>query len=134
MDLKSTWRALSMMLVLALAMAVGGWLEADDADARAQGDRMLAGEWIAVTSTLRQGEGLLYMFHTRREVLLVDACHRGRRAGGRRNSFDGDLQSLAGRHCKWDALLSERLPFPREKRHGMLTPAEVKRLFLATEG
>ena len=86
-----------------------------------------------VASSLREGEGLLYMFNTEKEVLLVYSYHRGRRAGATatgRNTFEGDLQFLAGRHCRWDALLTQLVPFPKEiPKSDMLTPAQIKTLF-----
>jgi len=121
------------LMVAALLVAVTLLFTSEGSPARAQGGGgSSSGSWMMVSSSLRNGEGLLYMFNTQKEVLLVYAYHRGRKSGtGRgRNNFDGDFQFLAGRHCKWDLLYAQLLPYPTESpKSGMRTPAQMKTLF-----
>ncbi len=128
MKVEALLKAVLVMLVVALAVLLTSWVAGERNDARAQGGGAAkADEWMMVASTLRAGEGLIYMFNTKKQVLLVYAYHRGRRAAGRRNNFDGDLQFIAGRHCTWDLLYSQQRPFPAEvPPKGMLTPRQVK--------
>ncbi len=122
------------LLVVALAVTLALWFGSEQTAARAQGGGgSSAGNWILVASTLRDGEGLLYVFNTEKEVLLVYSYNRGRRSGSSgRNLFDGDFDFLAGRHCKWDVLYSQLRPYPTEApksdRH---TPAQMKSQFEA---
>jgi hypothetical protein len=124
-----------MLLVVCLTIVVTSWLSSEATVARANGGGgSAAGNWILVTTTLQNSEGLLYMFNAEREVLLVYAFYR--RTGTSRGAtrYRGDLEFLAGRHCRWDALYSGLTPFPYELKNRRLpkdlpTPAQVKRLF-----
>lgn len=122
------------LLLVALTVTLTLWFTSEQTEAWAQGGGgSSSGNWILVASTLREGEGLLYVFNTEKEVLLVYSYNRGRKtasgASGR-NLFDGDFEFLAGRHCKWDVLYSQLRPYPTETpksdRH---TPAQMKALF-----
>lgn len=124
--------AVLTLLVLALVVVMTSWFASEHQPALAQGAGAgRSADWIMVASTLREGAGLLYMFDTKREVLLVYAYHRGSRQGVRaKNSFAGDLQFLAGRHCRWDVLYSQLRPYPMERpKPGMLQPRELKDMF-----
>lgn len=132
MKIHKMLRAVLTLLVLALVVVMTSWFASEHEPALAQGvGAGRSANWIVVASTLRQGAGLLYMFDAKREVLLVYAYHRGFRQGLRaKNSFAGDLQFLAGRHCKWDVLYSQLRPYPMTRpKQGMLTPRELKNLF-----
>jgi hypothetical protein len=131
MKIEMLLKAVLVLLVVALVVTLTSWATSEWTTARAQGGGGQAGgNWIMVASELRAGEGLIYMFNTDKDVLLVYAYHRGRRRGGRGNTFDGDLQFLAGRHCKWDLLFSQMLPYPTERpKSGMHTPAQMKSMF-----
>ncbi len=127
-----------MLLVVCLTIVVTSWLSSEAVTARAEGGGGSAsGNWVLVTSSIRSGEGLLYMFNAEREVLLVYAYYR-RSGGSTRGAtrYRGDLEFLAGRHCRWDALYSALTPFPYELKSRRLpkdlpTPAQVKKLFEA---
>ncbi|MFH1730845.1 MAG: hypothetical protein ABIF82_04235 [Planctomycetota bacterium] len=128
-------KAALMVLILALAVVITSWLASEGAVAQAQGGGGSAsGQWVLVTSTIQTGESVLYMFNAEKEVLLVYAYYRrsGTSAGASR--YRGDLEFLAGRHCKWDALYSQRRPYPygikkQEPPSGTHTPAEMKKYF-----
>ena len=103
-----------VVLLAGLAVVVGSWMTSEFSTARAEGGGGSAsGEWIVVASTLDSGNGLVYIFNTDKQVLLVYAYHRGfkSRSTGT-NPFIGDLQFLAGRHCRWDVLYAQLTPFP----------------------
>jgi len=118
--------ALLFLLVLGLVVAVTLWVSEEQALA-GPADRAQPGEWMMVDSSLRTGEGLLYMFNTKREVLLVYAYHRGRRKTNRSNDFNGDLQFLAGRLVKYDMLYSQLAPYPVDRSASkMHTPKEME--------
>jgi hypothetical protein len=104
-------RGALMMLIVALAVVITSWVGSEDNAARADSGGV-GGNWILVTSTIQSGESLLYMFDTQRQTLLVYAFYR--RAGISRGTsrYRGDLEFLAGRHCKWDALYSQKRPYP----------------------
>jgi len=127
MKVEALLKTVLVMLAVALAVVLTSWVAGERHDARAQGGGgAKADEWMMVASTLRAGEGLIYMFNTQKQVLLVYAYHHGR-SGGRRNNFDGDLQFIAGRHCTWDLLYSQQRPFPAgAPPKGLLTPRQVK--------
>jgi len=121
-----------VLLLVLLAVVITSWMTSERMAARAQGGGGSgSGDWLMVASELRSGEGLVYLLNTKKETLLVYSYHRGRRSRTTgRNRFDGDFQFLAGRHCKWDLLYSQLLPFPKEKpKSDMLTPAQLKMLF-----
>jgi len=121
-----------MMLVVALAVVVTSWVGSENNVARAERGSS-AGNWILITSTIQTGESLLYMFNTERQVLLVYAFYR--RAGTTRGAsrYRGDLEFLAGRHCKWDTLYSQRRLFPHAARRqplqpGAFAPKQLKKM------
>jgi len=128
-------KAALMVLVVGLAVVITSWLGSEGTVARAQGGGGSAsGKWILVTSTIQTGESVLYMFNAEKEVLLVYAYYR--RSGTTRGSsrYRGDLEFLAGRHCKWDALYSQQRPYPdgikkQPPPKGTHTPAELKKYF-----
>jgi len=131
MRMQSLLKAVLLLLVVALAVTVTSWVTSEYAEARADGGGGgVAGDWIMVASTIRDGEGLIYVLNTKKEVLLVYAYHRGKKSTSRR-LFTGDLQFLAGRHCKWDVLYSQLLPYPTERASSrdLLTPAQIKKLY-----
>ena len=124
-------------LVVALAIVVTSWVGSEGNEANAQ-TGSAAGNWILVTSTIQPGESLLYMFNAEKEVMLVYAFYR--RAGTARgtNRYRGDLEFLAGRHCKWDALYAQRRLFPYAVRRqnppsGTTTPKQLKQLLEAMD-
>ena len=127
-------KAALMVLVVALAVVITSWLSSEGAAARAQGGGggSASGKWILVTSTIQTGESVLYMFNAEKEVLLVYAYYR--RSGTTRGStrYRGDLEFLAGRHCKWAALYSQQRPYPyginnSQPPSGSRMPAEIKK-------
>lgn len=128
-------KAALMVLIVGLAVVITSWLGSEGAVARAQGGGGDASrKWIVVTSTIQTGESLLYMFNTEREVLLVYAYYR--RSGPNRGTsrYRGDLEFLAGRHCKWDARYSQLRPYPdgitkQQPPKGTHTPAEMLKHF-----
>jgi len=124
-------KGLFVVLLGALAVTLLSWVTSQHQAARAQGGGgAAAGKWLMVASELRQGEGLVYLFNTDKEVLVIYAYHRGRKRMGR-NNFDGDLQFLAGRHCKWDALYCQQLPFPtKPPPKGSHTQKEIEKRYL----
>jgi len=132
MNAEALLKAVLVLLLVLLAVVMTSWVTSERVEALAQGGGGSgSGDWLMVASELRSGEGLIYMFNTKKETLLVYAYHRGRRSRTTgRNRFDGDFQFLAGRHCKWDLLYSQLLPFPKERpKSDMLTPKQVKVLF-----
>jgi hypothetical protein len=128
--LKMTLLALAVML----AVVVASWLgsASDVADAAPSGVGGAAGNWILVTSTIQSGESLLYVFNADKEVLLVYAFYRRSGVSKGASRYRGDLEFLAGRHCKWDMLYSQRRPYPyglgqgEPSKHAH-TPAQLKR-------
>ena len=130
MKVETLFKALLFLLVLALAVTITSWVTSQHQAARAQGGGgAAAGNWLMVASEFRSGEGLIYMFQVQKEVLLVYAYHRGRKRMGR-NNFDGDLQFLAGRHCKWDALYSQQIPYPTERpKSDMPVPQQIQKRY-----
>jgi len=128
-------KAALMVLIVGLAIVITSWLGSEGAVARAQGGGGSAsGKWILVTSTIQAGESVLYMFNAEKEVLLVYAYYR--RSGTTRGSsrYRGDLEFLAGRHCKWDALYSQQRPYRdgikrQDPPSGTHTPATMKNHF-----
>ncbi len=119
-------------LIVGLAGVITSWVGGENNPARAdQGSS--AGSWILVTSTIQNGENLLYMFDAEREVLLVYAFYK--RAGNGRGPtrYQGDLEFLAGRHCRWDVLYSQQRLFPYAARNEKVpsrvaTPKQLKKL------
>lgn len=125
-----------MMLVVALGVVVTSWAGSEKNTARAEPSSS-AGNWILVTSTINTGENLLYMFNTEREVLLVYAFYRRGMAKGA-SRYRGDLEFLAGRHCKWDALYSQRSLFPYAARRqappsGTFSPKQLRNMLNAID-
>ena len=106
-------RGVLVLLAIALTAVVTSYVASERNPAAAAPDAGSAkapgageaGDWILVSSTLREGEGLLYVFNTKSETLLAYAYHRGRK-GANARQFTGDLEFLAGRCCKWDRLCS----------------------------
>ena len=130
MRLETLLKSALMLLVVLLAVVITSWVGSESREARAEGGGGAnSGNWMMVSSELRPGEGLIYMFNTEKEVLLVYAFHRGRRTDSNR-LFTGDLQFLSGRHCKWDLLYCTLIPYPKElPKSDMHTPGQVKRLY-----
>ena len=131
MTVERSLKAMLTMLTVLLAVVLTSWFTSEYRPARADGGGGgAAGDWIMVASTLRDGEGLVYALNTKKEVLLVYAYHRGKKSTSKR-LFTGDLQFLAGRHCKWDVLYSQLLPYPTERASSrdLLTPAQIKKLY-----
>lgn len=130
MKLNTILKGVLGLLVLGLIITATSWFFSAKAE-----DAAAAGEWILVTGELNDGNAVLYMFNTEKQVLLVYAYHRGRRggAGGGRNTFNGDLEFLAGRLCRWDMLYSTLIPYPYSRTNtppsGMHTPEEMKKAF-----
>ena len=128
-------RGMLMVLVAALVAVAASWLSSEQSPAQAQGGGGSAsGHWILVSSEIQPGEGLLYMFNAEKEVLLVYAFYR--RSGTTRGTsrYRGDLEFLAGRHCRWDMLYSQLVPYPyklegRRVPSSVHTPAEIKKHF-----
>jgi hypothetical protein len=135
MRLGTLLKTVLMLLIVALAVVLTSWVTSEMIPARAQGGGgMAGGEWIMVSAQLGGGDGYIYMFNTQKEVLLVYAFYR--RAGVTRgsNRFSGDLEFLAGRHCQWDMLYSQLVPYPygvlrRRVPSDTHTPAQMKQLF-----
>lgn len=128
MKLRMLLKATLAFLLVALIVTIASWITSEYVEARAQGGGGGAsGDWIMVASTLRTGEGMIYVLNTKRETLLVYSYHRGRKSTSRR-LFTGDLQLLAGRHVKWDLLYSQLLPHPTERRSSkdLVTPKQMK--------
>ncbi len=130
MKLETLTRIVLVMLVVGLAVVLAAWWGSEGNVAQADGGSA-AGNWILVTSTIQNGESLLYMFNAETETLLVYAYYR--RSGTTRGSsrYRGDLEFLAGRHCKWDALYSRVRPYPYVLKNesppkGIHMPAELK--------
>ena len=126
-----------MTLIVALAVALTSWIGSESNEARAQSGGA-AGNWILVTSTIQNGEGVLYMFNAEREVLLVYAFYRRSGAGRGSSRYQGDLEFLAGRHCKWDSLYSQQRLFPYAFRKenppsGVATPKVIKQKLQAIQ-
>ena len=127
-----------MLLVVCLAVVVTSWLSSEATVARAQGGGGSAsGNWILVTSTVQTGESLLYMFNAETEVLLVYAFYRRSGTTKGQSRYRGDLEFLAGRHCRWDALYSMLTPYPYQISNqrvpsNLHTPAQVKKYFERT--
>jgi|GEM_PF-2652199 len=114
-------------LVLALAVVLTSWFTSERSPAYA--DVSQGGGWIMVSSQLAVGDGMIYLFNTEKEVLLVYAFYR-RQGGGGTSRFRGGLEFIAGRHCKWDTLFSQQLPYPlRSGSSDTHTPAQMKALF-----
>ncbi len=133
MKIETLLKTALMLLVVALAVVITSWFTGSRNAALAEGGGVSGGSWIMVASELREGEGLIYMFNTEKEVLLVYAYHRGRIGVGANNrAFTGDLQFLAGRHCKWDLLYSVRQPYnpsgPQTKSE-MHSPMDMKKAY-----
>ncbi len=138
MKLETLLKTVLVLLIVGLAAVVGSWFTSEFSAARAQGGGGSAsGEWMMVSSELSSGNGLIYLFNTQKQVLLVYGYHRGFVARATRNTFQGDLQFLAGRHCQWDLLFSQLVPFPYVGKGvntpppEVLTPGEMKKLFEA---
>ena len=128
MKIETLLKTALLLLVVALAVTITSWVTSTRTEVRAEGGGGGAAnaEWMMVASELRSGEGLVYLFNTQKQVMLIYAYHRGRRAAaGGRNTFEGDFQFLAGRHCKWDLLYCELVPYPMDKKAGMITPKEM---------
>ncbi len=124
-------KAALVLLLMGLCVTLTSWIGSEFTQARAQGGGGgEAGEWIMVASTIREGQGLIYVINTRREVLLVYAYHRGRRARDDRR-FTGHLEILAGRHMRWDVMYTQQRPFPTDSRlyDDFPTPEEMRRAF-----
>jgi len=137
MKLDSLLRASLLVLSVLLAVTIAAWIASDQTVAWAQGGGGSAtGDWMMVSSELHTGEGLVYVFNAKKEVLLVYAYHRGRKSrAGTRNRFDGDFQFLAGRLVKWDVLYVQLRPYPLEApKSGMHTPEQVKSAFEKASG
>ena len=124
-----------LLLVVALAVVITSWVTSEHSAALAQGGGGSAtGQWMMATGEMQAGESVLYMFNTDKQVMLVYAYYR--RAGITRgsNRYNGDLQFLAGRHCKWDMLYSQLRPYPyvlhRQKtRSDLDMPAEIMKAY-----
>ena len=135
MKTETLLKAALMLLVVCLAVVLTSWLSGEATVARAQGGGgSAAGNWILVTSAIQNGEGLLYMFNAEKEVLLVYAFYRRSGSGKGATRYRGDLEFLAGRHCRWDALYSVLSPYPYETGRrrvptDLLTPGQIKKLF-----
>jgi len=135
MKVETLLKTALLLLVVALTVVLTSWLSSEATVARAQGGGgSAAGNWILVTSEIQAGEGLLYMFNAESETLLVYAFYR--RSGTTRGQtrYKGDLEFLAGRHCRWDALYAKLTPYPYEIRgrrvpSDLFTPAQVKKLY-----
>jgi hypothetical protein len=130
-------RAALMLLVIALVVVITSWVSSEHSPALAQGGGGSAsGHWILVASTIQTGESVLYMFNTEKEVLLVYAFYRRSGTTRGQSRYQGDLEFLAGRHCKWDVLYSQLTPYPYKVRgrrvpSNVYTPAQLKKLFEA---
>jgi len=126
-------KGILIVLLVGLTAVVTSWVMSEVSVVQAQGGGGAeAGQWIIVASELNAGNGLIYMFNTDKQVLLVYSYNRSRsRASG--NSFAGDLQFLAGRHCRWDLLYSQLVPFPYNpgdrEPSGTVLPAAMKKAF-----
>jgi len=135
MKMETLLKTALMLLIICLAVVVTSWLSGEATVARAQGGGGSAsGNWILVTSTIQSGESLLYMFNAEDEVLLVYAFHRRSGTTAGKSRYRGDLEFLAGRHCRWDALYTKLTPYPYQIRgrrvpSDLLTPAQLKKLF-----
>jgi hypothetical protein len=122
-------------LIVVLAIVITSWVGSENNPARAD-QASSAGNWIVVTSTIQAGESLLYMFDAEGEILPVYAYYR--RAGNGRGAtrYRGDLEFLAGRHCKWDALYSQQRLFPYAARKQpipshVVSPKQLRKLVTA---
>lgn len=124
-----------MLLIVVLIVVVTSWVASERTVARAQGGGGSAsGKWVMVTSTIQTGESILYMFNAEKEVLLVYAYYRRSGTSRGQSRYRGDLEFLAGRHCRWDALYSQLAPFPyatktRRVPSDLYMPAQLKKFF-----
>ncbi len=130
MKLETLTRIVLVMLVVGVLAVFTAWWSSEGNVAQADTGGA-ARQWILVTSTIQNGESLLYMFNTDKEVLLVYAYYRRPGTGRGPSRYRGDLEFLAGRHCKWDALYSRvrPYPYPLEKEappKDLHLPAELK--------
>ena len=130
LKVESLLKAVLLLLIVALAVVITSWATSERSEARAEGGGGgVAGNWIMVASELRQGEGLIYLFHTEKEVLLVYSYNRSLTAASTK-LFTGDLLLLAGRLCKWDRLYSELLPYPPEAaKSGFHSPKNMQTMY-----
>jgi hypothetical protein len=116
-----------------LMLTVASWVSSELTAARAQGgggDN--ADGWIMVASELNQNDGFVYMFNTRREVLLIYAFYSRTAQRGTSRFTNAELEFLAGRLCKWDALYTQLQPYPPRAattRGPTHTPSQIKDAF-----
>ena len=122
-----------MLLVIALVVTITSWVTSQHNQALAQGGGgSESGQWMMATATFgEQNEGLLYMFNTDKQVLLVYAFYRYQSTGKGSNRYEGHLHFLAGRLCKWDLLFSQLKPYNLEERfpRNFRTPEWMKKAF-----
>ncbi|MFO7898498.1 MAG: hypothetical protein R6V58_05500 [Planctomycetota bacterium] len=131
MKLETLLKTALVLLLMAVCVVITSWMSSEVTEARAQGGGgSEADDWLMVASTLRQGEGLIYVINAKREVLLVYAYHRGKRSRSTR-LFTGHFEFLAGRHMKWDVLYSQLRPFPTDPNmyDDIATPAQLKQAY-----
>ena len=127
MKTEALLRTMLTVLVAALAVAAASWLMSERGEARAQ-TAGASSDWIMMDSSLRDGEGLIYLFHAKKEILLVYGYHRGHRGSrARKDSFEGDLEFLAGRLCRYDVAFSQQFPYPTKTREKVATPADIRK-------
>jgi hypothetical protein len=134
MKMETMLKTALMLLVVALMVTVTSWVSSEVTSARAQaasgGGGSSADGWMMVASQLVNGDGMIYMFNAKKEVLLIYAFYSRSNSRGASRFSSSDLEFLAGRHCKWDALYSQVSPYPRSApRSNTHTPAQIKAAF-----
>jgi len=135
MKLQVMLRTALILLLVTLAAVVFSWVTSDQSTALAQGGGGSAsGAWMMVSSQAVSGDGYIYMFNSDKEVLLVYAFYRRSNPTQGTSRLRGDLEFIAGRHCKWDLLYSQLTPFPyvlvgRTPPSGVPMPAQMKKQF-----
>jgi hypothetical protein len=135
MKLRVMLKTALILLVITLTAVVFSWVTSGPSTALAQGGGGSAsGAWMMVSSQAVSGDGYIYMFNSEKEVLLIYAFYRRSNPDRGTSRMVGDLEFIAGRHCKWDLLYSQLTPFPyvmrgRTPPSGVPMPAQVKTLF-----
>jgi hypothetical protein len=126
-----------MLLVIALAAVMVSWATTGSSVARAEGGGgSAAGDWMMVSAQTVSNDGMIYLFNAEKETLLIYAYYRRSNPDRGTSRVTGDLEFLAGRHCKWDLLYSQVAVFPYAYKgqappSGVIPPATMKKGFLA---
>jgi hypothetical protein len=132
MKLDTMLKAMLMLLCVALMVTLMSWFTSQHVAALADGPSSTDG-WMMVSADANSEDGFIYMFSAKKETLLIYAYYRRQRTTGSAR-MQGDLEFLAGRHVKWDILLSQLQPYPyaitgKRMSTGAHTPAQIKTAF-----